>query len=177
MESGMNGGSARVAAIRLPLDPVPDTELGRLYRYWRDRLVDGAPPSVRAIRPEELRFMLGRINLVDVLDAPRRFRYRLVGTRIAASAAVDMQGQLVSDLKPAFFARLVVSHFVEAFEQQAPSLHEIVATRGPVTRRYRRIVLPFAAEPGGGCVGALMTGTWYTDDISEVLGHPDFVNA
>ena len=45
------GGTASATATRLPLDPVPDTELGRLYRFWRDRLIDGAPPTVRSIPP------------------------------------------------------------------------------------------------------------------------------
>jgi hypothetical protein len=170
------GGTASATAKRLPLEPVPETELGRLFRFWRERLVDGAPPPVRSIRPEELRFMLGRINLLDVLDGPR-FRYRLVGTKIATVGAVDMQGQLVSELKPRLFARLVESHFADAFVQQAPNLHEIVVSRGSVTRRYQRLVLPYAPEPTSGCVGALMTGTWYDEDILEVLGHPDFMGA
>lgn len=169
------GGTASATAIRLPLEPVPDTELGRLYRFWRDRLVDGAPPTIRAIRPEELRFMLGRINLLDVIDGPR-FRYRLVGTKIATVGAVDMQGQLASNLKPPVFARLVESHFADAFVRQAPNLHEIVVARGPVVRRYQRLVLPYAPEPQTDAIGALMTGTWYEEDIVEVLGHPEFMN-
>ena len=170
------GGTASATATRLPLDPVPDTELGRLYRFWRDRLVDGVPPTVRSIRPEELRFMLGRINLLDVIDG-LRFRYRLVGTRIATVGAVDMQGQFVTGLKPPFFARLVESHFALAFTQQAPNLHEIIVSRGAISRRYQRLVLPYAPEPASGCIGALMTGTWYDEDILEVLGHPDFMGA
>lgn len=120
--------------------------------------------------------MLGRINLLDVLEGPR-FRYRLVGTKIATAGAIDMQGQLVSDLKPPVFARLVESHLALAFERQAPNLHEIAVARGPVKRRYQRLVLPYAPEAGSGYVGALMTGTWYSDDIVEVLGHPDFTRA
>jgi len=167
--------AASATATRLPLEPVPDTELGRLYCFWRDRLVDGAPPSIRAVRPEELRFMLGRINLVDVLDGPR-FRYRLVGTRIAVVGAVDIQGQLVSELKPPVFARLVEGHLADVFRQQAPALYEIVVARGAVLRRYQRLVLPYTPEAGGDCIGALLTGTWYDQDIVEVLGHPDFMN-
>jgi hypothetical protein len=167
-------GTASATATPLPLEPVPDSELGRLYRFWRDRLVDGAPPAVRSIRPEELRFMLGRINLLDVLDGPR-FRYRLVGTKIATVGAVDMQGQLVSALKPQVLARLVEGHLADAFLNQAPNLHEMVIARGTVVRRYQRIVLPYAPAAGSGCIGALMTGTWYDEDLLEVLGHPDFL--
>ena len=167
------GGTATATATRLPLDPVPDTELGRLYRFWYDRLVEGAPPTVRSIRPEELRFMLGRVNLVDVLDGPQ-FRYRLVGTKIATVGGGDMQGQLVSALKPAVFARVVESHLFMALAEQAPNLHEMVVSRGTIVRRYHRLVLPYAPEPGSGCIGAMMTGTWYNEDIVEVLGHPDF---
>ena len=167
-------GTASATATPLPLEPVPDGELGRLYRFWRDRLVDGAPPTVRSIRPEELRFMLGRINLVDVLEGPQ-FRYRLVGTKIATVGGFDMQGQMVSALKPPVFARLVESHFAEAFAQQAPNLHELTVSRGTIVRRYQRLVLPYTPEPGTGFIGALMTGTWYDEDIVEVLGHPDFM--
>jgi hypothetical protein len=170
------GGTASATATPLPLEPVPQTQLGRLYRFWRERLVDGVPPTVRSIRPEELRFMLGRINLLDVIEGPR-FRYRLVGTTIATVAAIDMQGQFVSDLKPPLLAVLVESHMVEAFARQEPNLHEITIARGTIARRYQRLVLPYAPEPGSGCLGALMTGTWYDEDVAEVLAHPDFMGA
>jgi hypothetical protein len=174
------GGTASATSTPLPLEPIPDSELGRLYRFWRERLVDGAPPTIRSIRPEELRFMLGRINLLDVLEGPQpgvpQFRYRLVGTKIASVGGFDMQGQLVSLLKPDFFARLVESHLAEAFVKQAPNLNEMIVSRGTIVRRYQRLVLPYAPEPGSGYIGALMTGTWYDEDINEVLAHPDFMS-
>ena len=45
-----------------------------------------------------------------------------------------MQGQLVSALKPAVFARVVESHFAVAFAEQAPNLHEVVVARGTIVR-------------------------------------------
>lgn len=167
---------ASASAAILPLDPIPDSALGRLYDHWRAQRGDQALPPFRSIRPEDLRFMLGRINLIDVLDRPIRFRYRLVGTVIAKIGAIDMQGQLVSNLKPGFYARMVEEQLAAVFASGAPMLYSITVARGPVSRTYQRIVLPYEADPAAETVGTLMTGTWHSGDLETVLGHPDFVN-
>lgn len=168
----MAGASAAI----VPLDPPPDGVLGRLYALWREQCAGGALPPFKAIRPEELRFMLGRINLIDVLAEPLRFRYRLVGTVIAQVGAIDMQGQLVSALKPPVYARMIEEHLVAVHANGQPALYDITVSRGPVVQRYRRIVLPYAPDPSCGAVGTLMTGTWHDGDLENVLGHPDFLN-
>lgn len=167
---------ASASAVVLPLDPVPDTVLGRLYGLWREQRSDQALPPFHCIRPENLRFMLGRINLIDVVDQPLRFRYRLVGTVIAKVGAIDMQGQLVSALKPAFYARMIEAQLADVFTGGAPTLYSITVSRGTVSQTYQRIVLPYAADPAAGTIGTLMTGTWHSGDLETVLGHPDFVN-
>ncbi len=167
------GASAEI----LPLEPVPNSVLGRLYHYWREQRGEAALPPFRSIRPEELRFMLGRITLIDVLDQPLRFRYRLVGTVVTTAGAIDMQGQLVSALRPRFYARLVESHLAGVFQRGEPALYAITVFRPGAVRSYQRIVLPYAADPDSGAAGALMTGTWHAGDLESVLGHPDFTNA
>ena len=55
-----------------------DEALKRLYCYWTERRGAKRYPSRDDIDPLDLGYALGRVSLVDVLENPRRYRYRLV---------------------------------------------------------------------------------------------------
>jgi hypothetical protein len=65
-----------------------------LYRYWRNKHVDGRPPSRDALDPPvELPRLAHNLMLVDV--TPQGLEYRLVGTNLAKGAGIDMTGMMV----------------------------------------------------------------------------------
>lgn len=61
---------------------ISNPELRWLYEYWREKRSDRLAPTRAEMHSEELRALLPFIYIIDVADAPRRFRYRLVGTQI-----------------------------------------------------------------------------------------------
>lgn len=94
--------------IGLVLDP----DLGRLpeaatslLAYWEANCLPDAPPDRSAFDPLSLRPYLGNLLIVDVVlaepnsgPAERRFRYRLIGTEVAAMSGRDMTNRYFEDI-------------------------------------------------------------------------------
>lgn len=62
----------------------------RTFDYWRRKAVGGQIPRRASIDPTELADVLSCLMIVEVIG--NRFRYRLVGTEVAANAGVDFTG-------------------------------------------------------------------------------------
>jgi len=168
-------GTASATSTRLPLDPVPETELGRLFRLLarparglrRACPLAPYPPGVCFC------FILGRVNLVDVRDGSQ-FRYRLVGTKIATVGGGDMQGQLVPRSSRRSFAR----------PRREPLRMALRSRRRICTRCSWRAQLcapllsgssAYAPEPGSGCIVAMMPHLVQRDNRPRSSSTPYFV--
>jgi hypothetical protein len=68
-------------------------KLHEFVGYWRSKMKDGRLPGRADIDPLDLRAFLGDIFMLDVVGAPRRFRYRLIGTKIVARVGRDSTGK------------------------------------------------------------------------------------
>lgn len=76
------------------LEPGPLTQLLDL---WRTVEPDAGLPGRQHLGPERLVGILDKIFLIDVLDGGERFRYRLIGTRIADWSGGDATGRYLDD--------------------------------------------------------------------------------
>jgi hypothetical protein len=65
--------------------------------YWEGIRGSRAMPRRSDIDPAEIPRLLPFVMLVDVLDNPLDFRFRLVGTEIDAITAVNLRGQRFSE--------------------------------------------------------------------------------
>lgn len=156
----------------LPLPPA-DTDLARLYEVWTVQRGTAATPARTQIRPEELGFMLGRINLVDVHDTPPRFTFRIMGTQIGRYRELEPSEQSTALIKPLQYRELVEAHYAEAHAAQRALLHQVTLSNGTIARKYRRIILPYATE--GHAAGLLLTGTFFPESTREVVQSPAFL--
>ncbi|WP_368413414.1 PAS domain-containing protein [Dongia sp.] len=77
----------------------PDVRL--VLDYWQEKCAGRLMPARADIDPGDLRRFLPHITLVDVVDDPRRFVYRLVGTSEVELRGFDPTGKSVAD---AYFA-------------------------------------------------------------------------
>jgi hypothetical protein len=75
-----------------------DEALKRLYRYWLERRGGKRFPSREDIDPLDFRYALGRVSLIEVLENPRRFRYRLVSTALTTELGYEMTGKSLDDI-------------------------------------------------------------------------------
>lgn len=57
-------------------------EQRQLYDYWLERAAGAAMAARCDIRPADFPRLLPHVSLIDVEPAPRRFRFRLAGTRV-----------------------------------------------------------------------------------------------
>jgi hypothetical protein len=143
------------AALRtLVLSPVTAPELHRLYDDWRARCRDGRLPSVADIDVADLPYLSGNLLLVDVLRAPLRFRYRLVGENLARGMPFDMTGRMVDEHPDAEFRRVVLGAYAQVATTGRPiGVHRDVVMDKRL-RRYDALHLPLAAD--GATVDAIL---------------------
>lgn len=88
----------RMAARLIPRLEAPCSELEALEAYWVGIRGDDPFPPRERLDPAEIRGFLPHIALVDVLDDPRDFRYRLMGEAVIAENARSLKGHTVSEL-------------------------------------------------------------------------------
>src|SRR5258708_29185921 len=69
-----------------PLATLSDERLHRFFAYLEAKRGTRAFAARRDIDPLEFGYILGNVVLVEVQHAPLRFRYRLVGSNLAAAA-------------------------------------------------------------------------------------------
>jgi hypothetical protein len=77
-----------------------DPRLEAFVRYWEGKRRDGRLPRRADIDPVELKPFLGSIFMLDVVGEPKRFRYRLVGTKIVDYVARDSTGRFQEEAYP-----------------------------------------------------------------------------
>lgn len=75
-----------------------------MHAYWQE-LVEkaGRLPSRAQIDPISIPTLLANIFLLDVLESPLRFRYRLVGSKLVAAGGRELTGMLMEDAHPNLF--------------------------------------------------------------------------
>ncbi len=118
--------SPLAAAARAPLPLAPDdyrhlsSYLGGFARYWEGRRGGRDIPDRSDIDVLDLKPWLGWLNMLDVIDGGRDFRYRVFGTHHVARLGADVTGKLASESTAA-----VRAHFTLF-------LGSIIATRRPV---------------------------------------------
>ena len=139
--------------------------LQRLLADWQVRRRGRLLPSRGDFDPLDLKYVLGKLLLVDVLGPdvagrPLQFRYRLVGTELAARVGVDLTGRTLDDYPSPEYREFMRRRYTQTVEERRPL--SSVQTRLVVdnqVRRYEALLLPLAAD--GETVDMLMIGIVY----------------
>jgi hypothetical protein len=88
--------------------------LQRLLQYWHDKRGSRPMPARRDLDPLELSWVLGDLSLVEVHRADHgrlRYRFRLIGSRVAERLGYEMTGKWLEDLpEPAYRAYLAEAY-------------------------------------------------------------------
>ena len=153
----MNDASDYTTILKPVSGPDPDLgDLAGLLQIWEARCKDGHLPARGDFDPLDLKQFLGRIVLFDVLENPRRFRFRLVGTDWVLRFGLDPTNTLVDD-----FPRAASRPFINEV------LGKIVDGRVPLWVRrsiliedryyhYGMLLMPLSAD--GQTVNMVMAG-------------------
>lgn len=110
----------------------PHSKIREMIGLYRSIMPSDRLPGCQHFDPLAIPHLLPNVWLVDVLDGPEpRFRYRLMGTRVAQAFAADITGRLFEDVHPDF-----------ANNPMRGFLVDVVATRQPHHRLGKRNAWP-----------------------------------
>jgi hypothetical protein len=121
-----------------------------LFDYWRARFHGDRLPGRSDIDPADLRSLLPRLALIDVLREPSglAFRYRLTGTEIVNRAGRDPTGKRFDELYRGDYLQTANETYRQVVESARPHTSDRVypLVPGREYMRYDRLLLPLASD-------------------------------
>ena len=110
------------ATVRVSWDPATadDPRLREIHAYWESRRGGRRMPSRAEIDPASIPRLLPYLVLVDVLDEPRDFRFRLAGTHFGDVVGRDVTGLRIGEALPPAFHAETHYHWSNCVERRAP---------------------------------------------------------
>lgn len=136
---------------------IADPLLTRLFAYWTAKCGARAMPLRREVDPVELGYILGHLNLIDVLRDPLRFLIRLHGTELARHEGEDRTGRLIDNLPQAEFSAVARAHFKAVVETGLPYRSMSDGMLDERVMHYEAILLPLSDQ--GHTVDRILIGT------------------
>jgi hypothetical protein len=134
-------------------------QLRALLGYWLKKKGERRAPTRADIDPSEIVPLLPHVGLVDVVRDPLRFRFRLVGTAIAAGYGRDITGSFLDEVDLDRHEQEIIAEYARVIETWEPACArwEYVRRDGRYVA-YERMVLPLSSDGKtvdmlfGGCV-------------------------
>jgi hypothetical protein len=145
MDSGVENGCAEVRRKLGGEDQIA------LFEYWSARRKGRAMPARVDIDPAELGRLLPNLMLIAASNGPsRRYRYRLVGTRVVQATGEDRTGRHFDEVN--FFQRFpnVLKQYGAVIENGSPQIMPepfCNETHGTVYD-VERLMLPLSCDDG-----------------------------
>jgi hypothetical protein len=120
-----------------------------LATYLAAKAPNGKLPGRQHVDPIEIPRLLPYLSLVDIVrDAARlRYRFRLIGTDVAAKTATNMTGKWVEEAFPAEAAVAIIRAYDSVVATRTPHHSaNVMAVPGREHIRFERIVFPLARD-------------------------------
>jgi hypothetical protein len=134
--------------------------LQRLYQYWADKRGERSMPSRADLDPLDMRFVIGNVILVDVIDGEAlQFRIRLHGTNLSEHVHFDLTGKMLDEMPQAEFRELTRQSFTKVATTKQPLRAQRDRVLDNRLRRYETIILPLSGD--GDRVDMLLCGLFY----------------
>ena len=135
---------------------IVSAELTRLYDDWQERRQGRLYPARRDFAPWDIKYILGRLNLLDVFHRPLRFRWRLHGSEVVRYVGRDMTGKFVHDDPLPEFRSRVYEEYAHAVTERGPVAFTHSALMDGRPYSYEILVLPLSSD--GVAIDMLMAG-------------------
>jgi hypothetical protein len=132
-------------------------KLRRLYQDWSERRRGRLMPSRADFDILDLGYIVGDLNLLDVLYEPLRFRFRVHGSNAVARLGFDLTGKTIDGYPDRDYRKVVREHFGAVVMSKAPKriVRDPYRIRDRVLR-WEGLILPLAAD--GNTVDMLPVG-------------------
>ena len=116
----------------------------RLYRYWTEKRGERMLPSRGDLDLLDFTYALTWVSLVDVMEEPRRFRYRLVSTGLTERLGYEMTGRYVEDLPDSDMRRYVEGLYGRCVDQLVPLYEKSTRIHAYKLWLHEALVLPLS---------------------------------
>ena len=126
-----------------------DPDLVQFYDYWASLCGDRPMPSRKDVDPLQITpSHLPNLMLIDVLQDPRRYRYRLVGTNIVTASGEDRTGRIFEDVGFFKIHPVVLQQYNRVVETGKPfhSLEPFTNFRTGNDYDVDRLLLPLSSD-------------------------------
>ena len=126
-----------------------DPDLIRFYDLWAGLRGDRAMPSRKELDPLHIpREFLANLMLIDVLNEPRRYRYRLVGTHVVTASGEDRTGRTFENVGFFKIHPAVLEQYARVVETGQPlhSLEPFTNFISGSTYEVDRLLLPLSSD-------------------------------
>jgi hypothetical protein len=139
--------------------------LQRLYSDWDNWRGSRPFPTRQDFDPEDINYIIGRVNLVDVYYNPLRFRYRVFGTTLAQRLGIEMTGRFVDEYPAGEQREHVQRRYAQTIIVRQPTvvLHKRFSLDG-WGHSYESIVLPLSTD--GASIDMMLAGFAFRDPNS-----------
>jgi hypothetical protein len=132
-------------------------ELQTLFDYWDTKRAHRVAPSRADIVPTEIKPLLPRIFIVELVGSPPRFRFRLAGTLVVERYGSEITGKFLDELD--FDARneAIRADYRRVAETRTPVCSRWRYTKGNGTMlSYERLLLPLSSD--GAAIDMILGG-------------------
>jgi hypothetical protein len=129
------------------MDKLREPLLRDLHAYWNGRRGDRSMPARADIDVVEIPTLLPYVFLIDVLEQPRDFRFRLAGTHFRETTEQEVTGKRIAEVFPAQFGEEVRRIWSKAVEERRPVVgHGNLWISGREYVKWESVALPLACD-------------------------------
>jgi hypothetical protein len=118
----------------------------RLHAQWDGVRGGRRFPSRDDLDPVDFSFARGKISLVDVVDDPRRYRFRLWGQESVEAWGVDMTRKWIDEYPEPDLGAMLRASYDEVVAAGEPRLRQRTVATDRQKRRYEALLLPLGAD-------------------------------
>jgi len=138
--------------------------LRQLLRDWASWRQGREFPSRADVSPEKIKYLLGGIVLLDVTYDPLLFRYRLMGSALAARRGHDLTGKLLDDNPDPELRQGLIKLNSSVVETRRPQTSEYRIAGLATGRSYNYDALNLPLSSDGKQINMILSGSAYIDE-------------
>jgi hypothetical protein len=136
---------------QVPMPVITTPQLRTLAELWASKRKGDAIPCRSDFSDEDLRPWFGHMLMVDVVEGPHRFRFRLMGTSLVDAASRELTGKFFDEADTSGYDSDVLEDYAEVLRTKAPLCKTRHYNPQPGSfmdhwRVYERLLLPLASD-------------------------------
>jgi hypothetical protein len=136
---------------QMPMPVIATPQLRSLAELWASKRRDEALPCRADFSDDDLRPWFGNLLVVDVVEGPHRFRFRLMGTSLVDAASRELTGKFFDEADISGYEPDVLDDYATVLQTGAPlcKTRHYNPTPGAFMehwRVYERLLLPLATD-------------------------------